>query len=380
MKIAHVITDLSTSGAEMMLYKIVSKMDKNEFDNQVISLTEIGAIGKKIRDLGITVNSLEMRRGFPDPGGLYKLLMWLRYAKPDLVQTWMYHANLIGGIALQTDRKIPLIWGIRHSYLDKKKDKKLTYGTAKICAKLSYYMPLKIVCCSHESKRFHIDFGYTPTKMVVIPNGFDIDLFHANEKARKSIREELSLPDQTILIGLIARFHPHKDHFNFCLAASILHRMRPEAHFVLCGRDVSPNNSSLMRFINEAGINSVSHLLGYREDIPAIQASLDIAATSSYSESFPNVIGEAMASSVPCVVTDVGDSALILGRTGFAVPPKDPEALANAWKMMIDMSAEKRKRLGLLARQRIENYFSLAIVTKQYEELYFDTLKQKKKY
>jgi len=379
MKIVHIITDLSTGGAEMMLYKLVSWMDRDEFDTQVFSLIDIGQIGEKIADLGIPVKALKMKRGVPDPRGIFKLTMWLRRTRPDVVQTWMYHANLIGGIAAQNDRKIPLIWGIHHSNLDKKNDKKTTLWSAKICAKLSKWMPLKIVCCSQASKKFHAHFGYYPTKMIVIHNGFDLDIFSPNAKARKAIRKELMLGDQTILIGLVARFHPHKDHFNFCRAAGILHRNKPDVHFVLCGDGITFHNSNLMRWINEVGISSVTHLLGRRDDIPSIQASLDIATISSFSEGFPNVIGEAMASCVPCVVTDVGDSAIIVKDTGFIVPPKDPEALANAWKKLIDIGSKKRKLLGLKARQRIENYFSLEKVAKQYRDLYRSLLRETKK-
>ena len=376
MKIVHIINDLSIGGAEMMLYKLVYRMDKSEFDTQVVSLTDIGKIGKKIEDLGIPVKTLKMRRGLPDPRGIYKLTMWLRGIKPDIVQTWMYHANLIGGLAALNDRKTPIIWGIRHGRLEKKYFKKTTFWTAKMCAYLSSYIPIWIVCNSQASKRFHANLGYSADKMKVIPNGFDLVLFSANEKARKSIRKELGVSDQTVIIGLIARFHPNKDHFNFCKAAGILHKTKSNVHFVLCGEGISSHNTNLMRWINEARISSTIHLLGPRGDIPSVMASLDVATTSSFIEGFPNVIGEAMASCVPCVATDVGDSNIIVEETGFVVPPKDPVALAQAWNKLIDMGPEKRKHLGLMARQRIEKYFALEKITKQFESLYKDSNSQ----
>lgn len=373
MKIVHIINDLAIGGAEMMLYKLVSQMDKNEFDIQVVSLTDTDKIGNKIEDLGIPVKTLNMKRGLPDPRSIYKLTMWLRRIKPDIVQTWMYHANLIGGLASLNDRKIPIIWGIRQGRLEKKYFKKTTFWTAKMCAYLSSYIPIWIVCNSNASKRFHTNLGYSADKMKVIPNGFDLIVFSANEKTRKRIRKELGVSDQTIIIGLIARFHPNKDHFNFCKAAGILHKTKSNVHFVLCGDGISSHNTNLMRWINEAGISSTIHLLGPRSDIPSVMASLDVATTSSYIEGFPNVVGEAMASCVPCVATDVGDSNIIVEETGFVVPPKDPVALAQAWNKMIDMGQEKRKHLGLIARQRIEKYFAIEKITKQFESLYKDT-------
>ena len=363
----------------MMLYRLLSSLDSHKFDSQVISLTDKGSLGKKIEDLGIPVRTLNAKRRIPDPRVLIRLYVWLRKSKPDIVHSWMYHANLIGGIATKIYGKAHLIWAIHHSQLDFKNDKRTTLWTAKAGAMLSGWLPSTIVCCSQATKKTHAKLGYKNNKMMVIPNGFDLALFAPNLGARKAIREELGLGEETIIIGLVARFHPHKDLFSFCQAAGHLHRIRPDVHFLLCGEGINWSNSQLAGWVDKAGIRPVTHLLGIRTDIPIIQASMDIATLSSSSEGFPNAIGEAMASGVPCVATDVGDISIIIGDTGLVIGPGNPDILSNAWKEMIDMGPEERRRLGEKARQRIKTYFSLDNVVNEYCCLYRTTLTKEAK-
>jgi glycosyltransferase involved in cell wall biosynthesis len=180
----------------------------------------------------------------------------------------------------------------------------------------------------------------------------------------------LNVSDQDTLIGLIARYDPMKDHDNFLKAASFLARDNPSVHFVLVGYKVDKNNKTIMRTINESGHEGHFHLLGERGDIPRIIPALDIVTSSSSSEGFPNTIGEAMACGVPCVVTDVGDSALLVGDTGKVVPPRNPQSLADGWREIIELGNEDQRRLGMAARRRIEKEFTLPAVVARYEEFY----------
>jgi glycosyltransferase involved in cell wall biosynthesis len=175
----------------------------------------------------------------------------------------------------------------------------------------------------------------------------------------------------TILIGMVARYHPMKDHANFITAAAKLHHIHPEAHFILVGPEIDNTNIALIQLINDVGLNDHFHLLGERTDIAHISAGLDIASLSSaWGDAFPNVIGEAMACEVPCVATDIGDTAKIIDDTGIVVPPEDSDALYQAWETLIDMGVDGRARLGVAARQRIINFFSISEITHQYETLY----------
>lgn len=370
MKILHIITGLNTGGAEMMLYKLVSRMNRNKFDIQVILLTDIGPIGKKIEDLGIPVSALGMKRGIPNPQMVFKLARWLKKYRPDIIQTWMYHSDLIGGLAAKMSGNIPVVWGIHHSNLDPKGNKRTTIWTAKVCARFSRWLPVKIVCCSEASKRVHTALGYAAEKMVVIPNGFDLNLFKPDLEEGTLVRQELGIPEDTIIIGMVGRFDPQKDHLNFIKAAALLQKEIPDVQFLLCGDDIIWENHKLSKWIEDAGLSNNFHLLGRRDDIPQIMTALNIASSSSYGEGFPNVVGEAMACGVPCVVTDVGDSALIVGDTGIVVPPKDSNDLALAWKELIEIGKDRRQRLGDNARRRIREKFSLPSVVERYEELY----------
>jgi len=370
-RILHIITGLNTGGAEMMLYKLLSTNDKNQFTPKVISLTDIGAVGKKIETLGIPVQALGMKRGIPSPVALIKLIRLIKESKPDVIQSWMYHADLIAGISAKFAGGIPLVWGIRHSDLSAGKNKRSTILTATMCAKLSHYLPKKILCCSYASQQVHTELGYCKEKMVVVPNGFDIEGFKPMPSAKSQLKQSLNIGNNSLLIGLIGRFDPQKDHLNFINAAGILSKKNSNVHFVLCGAGIDDQNKELMGWISQTGIENKIHLLGLRDDVPQLMAGFDIySSSSSFGEGFPNVIGEAMSCATPCVVTDVGDSALIVGDAGLVVPPRNPVALAAGWQELIDIEPEQRQLIGLKARGRIVEKFSLPRIVLQYEQLY----------
>ena len=297
MKILDFITYLSTGGAEMMLYRLLSRTDRTAFQSEVISLTDIGPVGKKIQDLGIPVLALGMGRHKPNPFYLLKLVWWMRKIKPDMIQTWMYHADLIGGLAAKLAGGIPVTWNIRHGSFDGQWIKTSTIRTAKICALLSKWLPSKIVCCAEASRKVHVQLGYAAEKMVFIPNGFDLETYHPSPVSRQNIRRILGIDETAIVIGLVGRFHAQKDHHSFIAAARLLLAERPNVRFVLCGEGIHPKNPRLTHWIEEASIEHSVYLLGHRDDIPELTSAFDIASSSSsFGEGFPTVIGEAMAS------------------------------------------------------------------------------------
>jgi glycosyltransferase involved in cell wall biosynthesis len=213
--------------------------------------------------------------------------------------------------------------------------------------------------------------GYVANKFVVLPNGFDLDEFRPFPEARISVREELGLPTETPLIGLVARFDPQKNHDGFIRAAGLLHQRCSHVHFLLVGEGVERENVLISQAIARADIGRVVHLMGLRHDVPRLTAALDIASlSSSWGEAFPNVVGEAMACGVPCVVTDVGDSAEIVGDTGVVVATEDPEALARAWEGLLVIPRRERVILGERARARVASHFELGLVAKRYEGFY----------
>lgn len=379
-KIIHVITGISSGGAEMMLYKLLSHLDRTRFEAEVVSLTglSMSPLGRKIESLGIPVRILGMRPRLPDIWGVYQLACWLRRTSPHLVQTWMYHADLIGGLAAKLASGIPVVWNIRYSALDITDLKRTTHWTMKACARGSHWLPTQIVCCAESARQFHMVLGYATEKMVVIPNGFDLAVFKPDSAARFSVRYEFDIPEETPLIGLVANFLARKDHWTFIQAAARLHADLPEVHFLLCGEWVTWDNPELNAWITEAGLGECCHLLGHRQDIPRLMAALDLATlTSADGEGFSNVIGEAMACGVSCVVTDVGDTALIVGNSGKVVPPRDPPALAQAWRTLLMVRPRERVGMGRAARRRIEEQFSLPVIVDRYQRLYENLCNQK---
>lgn len=348
-----------------MLYKLLAGMNRDQFENAVISLTTIGPVGEKIQGLGIPVRALQMRPSLASLGTIGRLRRWLHQDAPDLLQTWMYHADLVGSLAAG---RIPVIWNVRASALSPQDSKRHTRIVQRIAARFSTRLAQRIIFNSHLSQDLHRQLGYDAERSVVIPNGFDLELFQPNPAVRQAIREALGISNTQPVIGYVARFHPHKDHHNFIQAATQIHQDLPDVQFVLCGKDITPDNPTLMGWIRKGGIEAVTHLLGIRTDIPDLTTSFDLAVVASLSEAFPNVIGEAMACEVPCVVTDVGDSAHIVGELGRVVPPQNPTALAEACLEWLHHppSAEFKHRL----RQHILDHYSLPAIVQQYEALY----------
>jgi glycosyltransferase involved in cell wall biosynthesis len=368
-RVVHIISGLELGGAETMLYQLLAGTDRARFQTDVVSMTTRGPVGERIEALGIPVHALGMKRGLPTPWHLLPLIRRLRQAKPDVVQTWMYHADLLGGVAGRLAGRLPIVWGIHHTRLERESTPVGTLWTARVNARLSRWLPRRIVCCSEATRRVHVQMGYATEKMVVIPNGIDLERFGPNPEARLSVRAELGLAPDALLIGMVARFHPLKDHLNFVRAAQRLAEVS-DARFLLCGDGILPENAELSGWIEQARLGRRFHLLGRREDMPRLFSSLDVSTLSSLSEAFPLVVGEAMASGVPCAVTDVGDSAEIVGTTGVVVAPRDSQALAEAWNKLIEAGPEGRARLGELARKRIAERYSLPATVARYQDLY----------
>jgi glycosyltransferase involved in cell wall biosynthesis len=371
MKVLHVITGLTTGGAEMMLYKLLSSANRARATS-VVSLCDRGTLGEPIEALGVPVHTLGMRRGIPGLRPLLRLRRLIRQEQPDLIQGWMYHANLASTLAAwRASQTVPVAWNIRYSLDDLSSDKRLTRWLIHFGGSLSS-TPATIVYNSRQSALQHERLGYAPGKTIVIPNGFDCERFKPNPASRRQIRQELGVAEDAWLIGHFARYHPMKDHASFLTAAALL-RQRAECDlfFVMAGQGVDRSNPELERMLDRLKLTDCCRLLGERRDIPDLMGALDISTSSaSTGEAFPNVVGEAMACGAPCVVTDVGDSATIVGDTGRVVPPSDPESIAAAWLDLIKSGKQKVAALGAAARRRIQHNYSLSLVAEQYEALY----------
>ena len=355
----------------MMLWKLLSRIDRTCFDPCVIALSSrTDTMIDLFRDIGVPCLLLGFRPSIHSIINLPQLAWALRKIRPDIIQGWLYHGNIAATVAaaLLPGSRAPVLWSIRGTLISG--EKTLSRLVISLGAKLSF-LPKKIINNSMASAIEHEQrLGYRSRGRVVVPNGFDTDVFCPSDEARESVRKSLGLSHDTLLIGLIGRYHPMKDHDNFLRAAAIVSAKHPDVQYLLAGENVDRTNTELSALISAYGLADRVQLLGLRNDMPTVMAALDIATSSSSSgEGFPNVIGEAMSCGVPCVVTDVGDSASIVGEAGRSVTPRDPRALAAALSALIE-NGEQRKSLGRRARQSIIERFSLEAVVRQYETLY----------
>ncbi|VAX23746.1 hypothetical protein MNBD_NITROSPINAE02-1789 [hydrothermal vent metagenome] len=354
----------------MSLYRLVKNMDRSRFSNIVVSLTAGGPVRKLIENENVQVIDLGMKRGAINPEGILRLTKIIRTNQPDILQTWLYHADFLGLVATLFSGSASLVWNIRCARMDPEDYSKTLSIIIRFLARFSR-RPVAVVVNSEAGKKEHEKMGYNPKRWELIHNGLDTETFKPDQSTRKAFRKELGISDKTILIGHTARFHPMKDHETFILVAAQIMVNHPSARFLMVGGGVDETNQELKNSIEEHGLADKMFLLGERSDMAIIASAFDIFVSSSaYGEGFSNSVGEAMACGVPCVVTDVGDSAMIVGKTGRVTPPRNPEALAEGCETIISMSDEERRELGKRARERIKDNFTIRRAIDKYETLY----------
>jgi glycosyltransferase involved in cell wall biosynthesis len=371
LRVLHVITGVIMGGAEMMLYKLLARGDRARFEPTVLSLLGLGPVGARMSAMGVPLLTLGMRQERPLSLAMLRLIPMARQVHPSLIQGWMYHGNLAASAcALLSGRRVPLIWNVRHSIHDMAHETRLTRGFIRLGAALSS-STRAVIYNSRLSARQHEELGYDPGKTVVIPNGFDCELFRPRPEMAERLRNEARIKPGRVVVGMVARNHPQKDPGNLLKATALLAKRAMDVHLVIVGPGFDTGNAEVMSAINQAGIADRVSLLGERHDIPDIVAGLDIATLpSAWGEGFPNVLGEAMACGVPCVTTDIGDSAWIVGDVGLVVPPRDPEALADALGRLVALGGEGRRQLGAAARARVIERFEVDDIVRQYQGLY----------
>lgn len=368
MKILHIITGLNDGGAEASLYRLCNT-DKLQ-QHSVISLMDLGKYGSLLEQAGIPVICLNMPRGRITITGLLRLWHTIRNQKPDVVQTWMYHADLIGGSVAKLCGVKAIFWGIHHCNLTHGTVKNSTRIVAKACSFLSKFIPDVIISCSRKSVSTHQFLGYEKHKFQVIPNGYDLTQYSPDRASGLELRKQWNIDKDIPLIGMVARFDPQKDHNTLIRSLGILKRNQKKFHCVLVGSGMEITNIELLEWIKDENIEENTTLLGRRSDIPSVMNALDIHVLSSLGEAFPNVLAEAMACGTPCVTTDVGDAAFIVGDSGWVVRPHEPQLLAHDLDFALE--ALKESELWLLrqqaARERILNNFSLDKMIKMYHD------------
>lgn len=348
------------------------------FRPQVITLTTVGAIGQQLQRSGVTVESLGMRSILGAPLALWRLVRRLRALGPDVVQTWMYHADLLGGLAARLSGVKHVIWGIRTTDISKG-GSRATALVRWLCARVSHRIPSRIICAAQAALRVHAGLGYAADRMVVIPNGFDMARLQASSEQVAALRAYCGFGADTIVVGMLGRFNSVKDQQNFVQAAGLLARQYGSVRFLMVGRDCDAANPVLATWIASTGVAERFVLLGERSDAPVCLAAMDVFALPSRTEGFPNVLAEAMAMGRPCVTTDVGDAAFVLDECGVVVPSEDAAALANGMRQLIELPPRERAALGRLARERVEREFSMERCAQRFADVYADVMNSSKR-
>lgn len=370
MIVIHIISNLNRGGAELMLLRIIKKMKQNypEIENIVISLSKNGELERDFKSSGVTVYSYSLNRFKLFPA-VFKIHNQLRKIKPDIIQTWMVHADVLGGIIGRFAGIKRVIWGVRTT--DYSVESKKTQNIRKLASKLSHFIPSKIVCAAQASLENSITAGYRADIMTVIPNGFYvsdhdyIDRFKDYDGINQ-FEFELAEP----LIGTLGRDNEAKDHKNFLLAAKKVLKEHKNAKFIITGKGVSLSSSIPFQIIEKLGIQGSVVLRDETLDVLTYLSGLDIFVLSSKTEGFPNALGEAMSVCTPCITTDVGDAAFLLNEDEWTVPPTDSDALAEAILRMLELSDSDRNEIGSRGSFRIKQFFSMDAVCKNLCDVY----------
>ncbi|RZK02296.1 MAG: glycosyltransferase [Novosphingobium sp.] len=379
--VLHVITALSNGGAEAMLAKLVTADSGAEAPRHVVvSLMPLGTVGSQLVAQGVEVHTLNMPRGRWRLRGLLRLLRLMRRLRPEVIQGWMYHGNVAAWAARRLSF-VParLVWNVRHSVHDLCKETASTARMIRWNARLSRQADL-IIFNARSAVTQHADLGFDVSAGRVVPNGFDLGLFIPDDEPRSyraALIRELGIASDAIVVGMIARVHPMKDHANLFAAVREIRAAGHDIHLVLAGAGTEELGRSSDPGLREIPANRLS-LLGDRRDLPSWLPGLDLAVLSSaWGEGFPNVIGEAMASGVPCVVTDVGDSREIVREGGLCVAPEDPGALARSLILLIEAGAQIRRAVGSEGRRRIEDQYGIERIVARYADIYRSEARQR---
>lgn len=372
MRILHVSTSLGIGGAELMLQRLLLSDPELQKRAVIVSLTDLGEIGRSLREKGFSVHALNMHGFWSLLVAFFRLVRLVRRYKPEIVQTWMYHADLLGGLAARFVGCRNVIWGVRSTCVPI--GRPVTFLIMRVCAVLSYILPARIVCVAEAARLAHASYGYCSDKMYVIPNGFVFDRFNPAKIDHVSARKSLGINSDAIIIGCLGRFHLDKGQDVFVQAASKVVEQYPDVRFLLVGRGCNSVNQALVDQIRGLCLQNHFLLMGERSDVPECLAAMDVFCMPSRTEGFPNGLGEAMAMGLPCVATLVGDTEVLTADTVRLVEPESPEAMVVGLLEVLSLTNEQRMAMGRRAAERVRIEFSIDKARERFYAVYQEVL------
>lgn len=374
-RILHVINGLDSGGAEALLYRLATR-DSAYFDHEIVVLLSRGWYSDLLEKHGIKVHHLNMKSPLSGVRTLQKLDRLMKTSNADLVHGWMYGSNLVAGL-LAKRSGMPVVWGIHSSTLNGLSA--ATQFAARAGGLFSSMLADRVVNCSRRSAEIHRLVGYTHS-VTIVHNGYDETSFYPDEDLRFQARRDLKIGRDTFLIGCIARWNVRKDVPNLLNALSLLKEKQLPIRTLLIGRDLDPSNSELLSTLESLDCASSVSLLGHRSDLATLARAIDLHVLPSATEAFPNVVAETMLSGTPNLVTDVGDAALMVGDSGWVVPPRDAAELATAIEAACREWEENRKRWDerrARARSLIVDQFTFERMAENYERLWTELITER---
>ncbi len=358
-RILFLIRSLGRGGAERQLVALATGLRRAGWDVAVACFYGGGAFQRDLRQADVAVIDLGKRGRWDTAGFLRRLWRTLREHDPDLVHGYLTVGNLLSLLARFASRHTRIAWGVRSSYIDRDRYDWLSRLTFRLSCRLARFADL-IVFNSEAGAAHHAALGYPRERIRVVPNGIDTQRFRFDAAGRARLRKAWNIPDHAVLVGLVGRLDAMKDHPVFLEAAAMLAARDPRWRFVCVGGGGgSAYAGTLAARAAELGLHDRLVWAGPQDDMPAVYSALDIAASTSYGEGFPNTVAEAMACGRPCVVTDVGDSARIVGACGAVVEPRNPAAFAEGVERTLHAVENTDGRLHAMARARIVENFAL---------------------
>ena len=368
LRILHVIGGLELGGAETLLYRVATRPSP-EFEHEVICLGPRDWYSERLEEKGVRVSHLGMTSPLSSLRAARGLARLIRQRQPDVIQSWMYFANILSSLF---SRGAPVVWGIHGSTLEYLGAPSHFFARAGGAG--SRWLSDFVVNCSERSAQIHAKLGYDRVPNEVIPNGYDPEEFRPNEESRAATRRALGMQQDEFVAGSISRWHPQKDIPNLLRGLELAAEQGVQMRCLLIGRGLDPDNEDLVQAIRRSGCEGIVEPLGSRNDVAQLARALDLhLLSSSGGEAFPNVVAETMLSGTPNLVTDIGDSGLMVGESGWVVPAENPERIAGGirdahreWSQRNERWQQRRVE----ARSRIVERFTFDRMVRAYEEVW----------
>ena len=379
-KILHIITSLSGGGAQQVLYRLISNslLNDDQFEHEVLNLSKGGFYESKLKKIGINVENIGIPRGKFSLKYIFIIIKFLRNNNSDLIQTWMYHADFLGGTLAKLFTNKKILWNIRSANLSWSLNRWHTVIIAKISSLFSYFIPATIISNSNKAISYHINYGYYKKRFELIFNGFDKNVIKPNSDIRKRLRDKYNIKNDDIVIGNIARWDVQKGH-KYLLEAFSKLKYKKKIILFLIGENINNQNQELANLISKFNLKNIDVILqDQTSEIYDYLNIFDLSVISSVGESFPNAIPECMLMELPVVTTKVGDIVDVVNeKNGWSCRPNSSDELSDKINFAINEFTKNKPKWfqrKKSCREKIINFFDIKEMSTNYNSLWKRTL------